>query len=354
MNRAELNEILAKHYELNPGDWWQHKQSKSWVLSHSAVRKIAHLPTVDGLRVVTPSLINTMILKDGDAAKGGVSGPEVVLMGEFQLVDSNRKVIKSVVAIGEANSRNVSESVSFSWAMAHKRMFDRGVLDILAFAELDVYSSNEAETFNDSSQREPIYTKPKVVEPTAPAKPASTPKVEPMVATPEVGAGLDYPDAIIAALKMANGPVSRKWILEKTGLDRGVFGIAINQLIDGDVVVREGEKRGTKYNLFTQVPVLNSEPEPAPEEVVAQAPAPSPPVPSPPKPAPPVNGNMEAAFDEACGHLLRNGLAYMNISKILKDVTGCTDGAEALRIGKITPESIQEIISKGDMWAAKR
>ena len=174
MDRNTLFKQLAEHYELDPNtDWWKHKQSGSWVLSHAAVKKLSSIPTPDGMVIKPPKQDQIVWIKDGSTE--GPCGKEIVIGATFSLVNKTGQIVRSSFAIGEANEKNVGGSVPYPWAMAWKRMFDRGVLDVLAFAQLQVYSASEADTFNDPVQRV------KVDKPAPVSKPKPEPKPEPVV-----------------------------------------------------------------------------------------------------------------------------------------------------------------------------
>ena len=50
MDNNTLFRELAKHYKFTEKDWWQHRQSGSWILAHSAVLKLSCVPTPEGDR----------------------------------------------------------------------------------------------------------------------------------------------------------------------------------------------------------------------------------------------------------------------------------------------------------------
>ena len=138
MDKNELFKQLAKHYKLDEEDWWQHRQSGNWVLKHSAVQKLASMPTPEGYHIRLPEISEYVWHRSQNG-------------GTFRLLKGQSPeatpAIRSAVAYGEANQSNLSKSVAYPNIMAVKRMLDRGILAVLAFNQLNVYSAEEAETF---------------------------------------------------------------------------------------------------------------------------------------------------------------------------------------------------------------
>ena len=114
---------LASKYKLDDNDFWRHKQSGKWIITHDAVEKIAdiekiifHLP-----QVFRDSNSNVAFL--GEASKGD----------------------KRVWSTGESSSYNNKNPYNF--AMAEKRLKDRLVLKIINAYEYGIYSDVEADDF---------------------------------------------------------------------------------------------------------------------------------------------------------------------------------------------------------------
>ena len=184
MDNNTLFRELEKHYKFTEGDWWQHRQSGNWILSHSAVLKMSCVPTPEGNTIVLPNMGEYNWLKKGEE---GVFGREVVVGGTFRLIDKDRNVIRTVVAWGEANPQNLSKSVSYPNIMAVKRMIDRGVLGVLAFNQLNIYSAVEAETFSDPKQKvqAQVQAQPKPAVTQQEAQPQKAPRPVPQPPKPK-------------------------------------------------------------------------------------------------------------------------------------------------------------------------
>lgn len=352
MDRDTLFKQLPEHYKLDPEkDWWQHRQSGNWVLSHSAVQKLASTPTPEGHVVVTPSKDTIDWIKTGNVQEGGVHGPEVVIGGEFLLMDKNR-VVRRIYAIGEANGANVNKSVPYSFAMAWKRMFDRGVLEVLAFSQLNLYSSVEADTFMDPAQivrasvPEPVAQAPVVQaapKPDAPrpAPPAIKPPVPRMaekktVVAPPPKAPESLESAILGCLNGKDGEhLSKSEICKATGVRPDKFLAHISGLIDSGVVIRVGERKGTKYYKATP-----SEKSP---DIIA----------TPVSEAEPLGmDQFKSVWGDAVKELDRIGVPYTRISEFTESVTGHKRVIDAYNSGALTLSSIEDIFILGKNWAA--
>lgn len=383
MNNEKLFKALAEYYGLDPEDWYQ--MHGLWILKHNAVRKISKQKTKDGHSVVVP--VKWDIIKDGTIADGGVHGPEVVFSGTFRLIDSNGKTIHQVFAIGEANKENCK--LPHSWAMAFKRCFDRGVLDLLSFAELGVYSAEEAASFAAAAPSNPVKVAaplPSVrnVDPPAPPPAIPTPAgggvpiprpptptaIEPaaivgrdpeewQVAPPSPEAQpaaprsrrLSHDEAEEMTLVAIGGGACRpKDIREATGLTQSQYQRAIAAVLEQEKVSRTGQKAGTRYHLAGQAPVEEApEAPPAPVQL-----APAPPIPAAPPAAPQGEDlavapeEFEKAFDKAIGF----GVSYLDVRDIVTKLTGCAIVAQAHEQGKVTQSVIDELLRIAEERAA--
>ena len=153
-NAKEALERLSKHYDLNKNDFYE--LHGSWILKHSAVQKMATMPSIDGHRIdISP--VQTSIHE-------GLFGKEVVMNATFSLVSKDGDTIYSSEMFGEANPKNTK--IPYPWAMAHKRLHDRGVLLVLSLAQFHIYSDVEADDFKENAPRP---------EPTPVAVPAAGP-----------------------------------------------------------------------------------------------------------------------------------------------------------------------------------
>ena len=116
------NKELAKLYELKTDDFWKHKQSGKWIVSHKAVMKIAD---IEGIVFHKPE-----IHREGMTS--------VVLYGEATHKE------KTIWSFGEAMPENCR--MPYFWAMAEKRLKDRLTLTLIdVYGEF--YSEIEADEF---------------------------------------------------------------------------------------------------------------------------------------------------------------------------------------------------------------
>ena len=116
------NKELAKLYELKADDFWKHKQSGKWIISHKAVMKIAD---IEGVVFHKPDII-----RDGMTS--------IVLYGEATYKE------KTIWSFGEAMPENCR--MPYFWAMAEKRLKDRLTLTLI-----DVYGDFYSEIEADES-----------------------------------------------------------------------------------------------------------------------------------------------------------------------------------------------------------
>tara|TARA_R100001594_G_scaffold42446_6_gene74549 strand:- start:3678 stop:4757 length:1080 start_codon:yes stop_codon:yes gene_type:complete len=347
MDRDTLFKHLAEHYALVPDtDWWQHRQSRKWVLTHSAVQKIAYQETPEGYVIQVPGRSDIDWIKKGDAAEGGMHGPEVVIGAEFRLMTTSGKVIRKVYAIGEANCNNVNKSLAYPWAMAWKRMFDRGVLDVLAFASHGFYSAEEADTFNDPSQRvsvkqeaaptpAPVAPAPQPVAPQAAAPKAPQPRApeprapEPKAPPKKVEA---QGDDVVSFVEFHGGNVSKSEICNHMGWEPASFLSRIKPLIDSGALIRTGQKRGTRYSVA---------------KGGASCPAPPAPI-----SAPLTQQEYHVIWRDVSERLRSFGMSQLVISRIVREVTGHESAIAAHQNGSLTKESVDKIFALGQRWSA--
>tara|TARA_R100001594_G_scaffold104368_1_gene138994 strand:+ start:905 stop:1993 length:1089 start_codon:yes stop_codon:yes gene_type:complete len=356
MDNNTLFRELAKHYKFTEKDWWQHRQSGSWILAHSAVLKMSCVPTPEGNTILLPSMAEYNWIKKGEE---GVFGREVLVGGTFKLLDPKGKTIRSVVAWGEANPLNVNKNVSYPNIMAVKRMIDRGVLGVLAFNQLNIYSAVEAETFSDPKQKvekkpEPkVDSAPKATE--AAARPARTmpqpqppkPKAPPIQAekkTLEVnGLGEEsmaqsHRKMVLDALSAgsehvfpsgvtrgSDEKISRNGLSNCTGLDNSAVDRALKELMSEGLVVREGIRRGTKYGLASSSskPSLTHE-------------------------------LFNDLWRDAVGRMTNMGVSYQQIGQYTREVTGHDTAVSAYNAGDLSIDKIEKIFLLGQNWAASK
>ena len=114
---------LAKKYDLVEGDFWNHKQSGQWILTHDAVEKVA---TKEGIRLVNIETLNS----------------------ETELVRFLVTMVKdevTITSVGEADRNNCFSQ--YLGCMAEKRGVDRCVLKLINAYEYRISSEVEAEDF---------------------------------------------------------------------------------------------------------------------------------------------------------------------------------------------------------------
>ena len=114
---------LAKKYGLVEGDFWNHKQSGQWILTHDAVEKVA---TKEGIRLVNIETLNS----------------------ETELVRFLVTMVKdevTITSVGEADRKNCFSQ--YLGCMAEKRGVDRCVLKLINAYEYGISSEVEAEDF---------------------------------------------------------------------------------------------------------------------------------------------------------------------------------------------------------------
>ena len=119
---------LAKKYGLDEGDFWNHKQSGQWILTHDAVEKIANIEkiwledrTVDNSEVDLVRYWITMGMRDSKGERRAIS------------------------SMGEADRNNCRSQ--YLGCMAEKRGVDRCVLKLINAYEYGISSEVEAEDF---------------------------------------------------------------------------------------------------------------------------------------------------------------------------------------------------------------
>jgi len=361
MDKKELYKLLHEHYDLIPDvDWWQHKQSKNWIITHNGVKKIASQPTIQGYTIHPPTGRDVIVFKDG--SEGGIFGNEVVMGGDFTLRNKDNKVVRTAFRTGEANSLNVSKHVGYPWAMAEKRMFDRGVLDLLSFAELNVYSEIEANDFNRKNAskvkvgKEPeVKAQPKpeakaepkpvsAAEPLAgweqlPPKPTVKPTIKPTIMPPmpekktldpepRKVVSVNLKNNILECLKENPEGVSKTEIWNVVPEGKEEIDSAINELIEAKEIYKTGERRGTKYH--SQLWKENVPSKATTVGITSMT-----------------KSEYNDLWREASEELRAKGLDYSQMMRIVIEVTGHDTAISAFSAGVLTKEHIAEIKTLG-------
>jgi len=124
---------LAKKYNLDPkNDFWKHKQSGKWIITHDACEKIASMEKI--------SLKDwTTLNSERDFCRFLIT----MTMGD-----------KEITSIGEASKENCQSR--YYGSMAEKRGVDRCILKLINAYEYGIYSDSEADTFKKPVPKEDI------------------------------------------------------------------------------------------------------------------------------------------------------------------------------------------------------
>ena len=115
---------LQKKYDLPKEDFWEHKQSGQWILTHKAVEKIAEK---EGIKIVDMEPLNS----------------EMDLV-RFKVTMSTPNG-GQIISIGEADRNNCISQ--YLGCMAEKRGIDRCVLKIINAYQYNIASEVEAEDY---------------------------------------------------------------------------------------------------------------------------------------------------------------------------------------------------------------
>ena len=115
---------IQEKYNLKLDDFWEHKQSKSWILTHDACTKIGNQ---EGIELIDINVIN--------------SEPDLV-----RILVTMKKGSVSITTFGEADRKNCFNP--YLAAMAEKRGCDRAILKLINAYEYGVYSEIEADSFD--------------------------------------------------------------------------------------------------------------------------------------------------------------------------------------------------------------
>tara|TARA_R100001230_G_C5671761_1_gene176770 strand:+ start:762 stop:1172 length:411 start_codon:yes stop_codon:yes gene_type:complete len=122
------NKYLAKTFDLEQDDFWEHPQSGKWIITHHACMKIADQK---GIVFERPEII----VNDIDSGR-------ITLLGYAYLYSGDDKIVKWTH--GEVNPKNCF--IPYPWAVAEKRLKDRLTL-MLVSVYGHVYSEVEAQEF---------------------------------------------------------------------------------------------------------------------------------------------------------------------------------------------------------------
>ena len=125
---------LASKYNLNPkNDFWKHKQSGKWIITHDACEKIASMENI--------------ILAKWETLNSERDFCRFLITMAMPMKDSAEKLISS---IGEASKENCQSK--YYGSMAEKRGVDRCILKLINAYEYGIYSDSEADTFKKPTE----------------------------------------------------------------------------------------------------------------------------------------------------------------------------------------------------------
>ena len=126
---------LAEKYNLEGTDFWKHKQSGKWIITHDACEKIA--------------------------------SKENIILVDWETLNSERdfcrflitmaKDGKEIASIGEASKENCQSK--YYGSMAEKRGVDRCILKLINAYEYGIYSDSEADAFKKPVEKNDPYAK---------------------------------------------------------------------------------------------------------------------------------------------------------------------------------------------------
>ena len=129
MTNKDFLKSIAKKYSLKKEDFWQHKQSGQWILSHDGVIKAAAQEGIS-FSIEPFSVTSERVVVKVTASRAG--GEPVEMIGECRIGG------KGIPA-------------EYPFAMAQKRGEDRAALRIIGAGE-GLYSEIEAEVFARPNQ----------------------------------------------------------------------------------------------------------------------------------------------------------------------------------------------------------
>ena len=346
----KLYKMLYEDYKLEKNvDFWLHPQSGSYIITHNAVKKIVAKQSDKGFTIQTPMAKDMIVFKNG--SEGGIHGDEVVLGGDFHLKNKDGKIVRSVFRIGEANSKNCK--IAYPFTMAEKRLYDRGVLDLLHMAQEGAYSDIEADDFKKKPGKEKVLasTQPKVAAPQRPPMPEIKKAEAPRITAPENKAPApplptprfpevkkveeDLGPQILKLLESKTEGVSKSFLWDHIDQDKEKIDTVIETLLQSGNLYKTGERRGTKYCFqnFEKVPVVEDEQEVESIGSLSKT-------------------DYNTFWREASEELRAKGLEYNQIMGIVREVTGFDSAVKAYNSGSFTKEHIETISKMGTQLGA--
>ena len=128
---------LAEKYELANDDFWKHKQSGKWILTHDACTIISHKEEIK------LESFDSLYQSDNECR---------FLIG----MSKDGRIVKSV---GEAGKSNCTSK--YLGCMAEKRGRDRCVLKLINAYEYGIYSEEESDDFKSQGSSTSYYSSDK-------------------------------------------------------------------------------------------------------------------------------------------------------------------------------------------------
>ena len=128
---------LAEKYELTNDDFWKHKQSGKWILTHDACTIISHKEEIK------LESFDSLYQSDNECR---------FLIG----MSKDGRIVKSV---GEAGKSNCTSK--YLGCMAEKRGRDRCVLKLINAYEYGIYSEEESDDFKSQGSSTTYYSSDK-------------------------------------------------------------------------------------------------------------------------------------------------------------------------------------------------
>jgi hypothetical protein len=325
---SDLYKKLHEEYGLEINvDFYLHPQSGSYIIKHNAVKKLVAKQREKGFIIETPTGEDIIIINDG--TREGIHGKEVVVAGNFYLKNSDGVVIEKVYRTGEVNQKNCKNF--YPHAMAEKRLYDRGVLDLLRFAQEGLYSDIEMDEFRQSAPPKPKPVQESKPVAPLPPPPSSMPKISaPEKKTPKVIPESNVEFKIMNIMIENTEGTSKSEIWNMLPYDKDQINIAIDKLLSQGRIVKTGERRGTKYHAKENVSA-QEEPE-----------------------APLTQVQYNELWRDTSEQLIKKGIEYQSLMTLVHEVTGHESAIKAFKSGSLTKEHIEEIKRIGMLKATNR
>lgn len=123
---------LANKYNLDPkNDFWKHKQSGKWIITHDAVEKIA---VIEDITLAWNTVTGEPLLKV-------INSTDSLFVCRVTMQKGNR----FISTFGEASSKNCQSK--YLAMMGEKRAYDRAILKMINAYQYGIYSEEEADNF---------------------------------------------------------------------------------------------------------------------------------------------------------------------------------------------------------------